>query len=97
LFSGCLPGFLRPETVTELWKIAANTEGKSHKHGGYGLGWVVIPEKQDFGACRHQLETVLHSGKKKLTANTVPEISPILLAKLIGNKLTLMSNTPNLS
>ena len=39
-----------------------NTEGKGHKDGGYGLGWVVIPEKQDFGSCYHQSETVFHSG-----------------------------------
>ena len=61
---GCLPGFLKPETVTELWKVAANTEGQGHKDGGYGLGWVVIPEKQDFGACHHQSETILHGGTK---------------------------------
>lgn len=63
---GCLPGFLQPETVTELWNIVANTEGQGHKDGGYGLGWVVIPEKQDFGASCHQSETVLHSGEKKI-------------------------------
>ena len=40
----------------------ANTEGKGHKDGGYGLGWVVIPEKQDFGNCYHQTETVFHDG-----------------------------------
>ena len=40
----------------------ANTEGQGHKDGGYGLGWVVIPEKQDFGHCYHQSESVLHSG-----------------------------------
>jgi len=39
-----------------------NTEGKGHKDGGYGLGWVVIPEKQDFGSCFHQSETVFHVG-----------------------------------
>ena len=61
---GCLPGFLKPETVTELWKVAANTEGQGHKDGGYALGWVVIPEKQDFGACHHQSETILHGGTK---------------------------------
>jgi len=58
---GYLPGFLRPETVTELWKIVTNTEGKGHKDGGYGLGWVVIPKKQDFGSCYHQSETVFHT------------------------------------
>lgn len=60
---GYLPGFLRPETITDLWKVVANTEGKGHKDGGYGMGWVVIPEKQDFGSCCHQSETVLHTGK----------------------------------
>lgn len=64
LSQGYLPGFLKPETVTALWKIAANTEGQGHKDGGYGLGWVVIPEKQDFGACHHQSETILHGGTK---------------------------------
>ncbi|KAL9982159.1 hypothetical protein ACROYT_G010969 [Oculina patagonica] len=60
--TGYLPGFLRPETVTDLWKVVANTESKGHKDGGYGMGWVVIPEKQDFGSCYHQSETVLHTG-----------------------------------
>lgn len=64
---GSLPGFLRPETVSEQWKIVANTEGQGRKDGGYGLGWAVIPEKQEFGACHHQSETVLHSGKDKPT------------------------------
>ena len=40
----------------------ANTEGKGHQDGGYGLGWVVTPEKQDFGCCYHQSESVLHTG-----------------------------------
>ena len=62
---GGLPGFLQPETVSELWKIVANTEGQGHKDGGYGLGWEVIPEKQEFGACHYQSETVLHIGKNK--------------------------------
>lgn len=61
---GRLPGFLKPETVTELWKIVTNTEGKGHEDGGYGLGWAVIPEKQEFGACNHQSETILHSGRE---------------------------------
>ena len=39
----------------------ANTEGEGHKDGGYGLGWVVIPEKQDFGSCYHQyIHTYIH-------------------------------------
>ena len=42
----------------------ANTEGQGHKDGGYGLGWAIIPERQDWGACYHQSETVLHSGEK---------------------------------
>ena len=69
MLPGCLPGFLQPESVTEMWKIVANTEGQGHKDGGYGLGWAVIPEKQDFGACYHQSETVLHKGKITTHAN----------------------------
>lgn len=60
--SGYLPGFLKPHTVTELWKIVANTEGQGDGAGGYGLGWEVIAEKQEFGWCSHQSECVLHNG-----------------------------------
>ncbi|XP_058963954.2 serine beta-lactamase-like protein LACTB, mitochondrial [Pocillopora verrucosa] len=60
--SGYLPGFLKPHTVTELWKIVANTEGQGDRDGGYGLGWEVIAEKQEFGCCSHQSECVFHDG-----------------------------------
>ena len=63
LITGYLPGFLKPHTVTELWKIVANTEGQGDRDGGYGLGWEVIAEKQEFGCCSHQSECVFHDGK----------------------------------
>lgn len=63
LITGYLPGFLKPHTVTELWKIVANTEGQGDRDGGYGLGWEVIAEKQEFGCCSRQSECVFHDGK----------------------------------
>lgn len=63
LITGYLPGFLKPHTVTELWKIVAITEGQGDRDGGYGLGWEVIAEKQEFGCCSHQSECVFHDGK----------------------------------
>ncbi|XP_059475088.1 serine beta-lactamase-like protein LACTB, mitochondrial [Neocloeon triangulifer] len=47
------PGFLKPETVWEMWTVVPQTKGKSHslryRENGYGLGWQVIPYVAEFG------------------------------------------------
>ncbi|XP_046543740.1 serine beta-lactamase-like protein LACTB, mitochondrial [Haliotis rubra] len=57
-----LNGYLKRETVGEMWQPVDNTECSWDKDGGYALGWAIIPEKLDHGCCRHQRHYVTHTG-----------------------------------
>ncbi|XP_071098818.1 serine beta-lactamase-like protein LACTB, mitochondrial [Haliotis cracherodii] len=57
-----LKGYLKRETVKEMWRPAENTECSWDRDGGYALGWAVVPEKLDHGCCRHQRHYVGHTG-----------------------------------
>ena len=50
--------------MAESWKIVKNTEGKVYKKGGYGLGWMIFPNKHEHGYCRNQSKTVFHTGER---------------------------------
>ena len=59
---GCLPGYLKRETVTEMWTPIKRTMGDEDKTTGYGLGWCVAPELLKHGKCGHQRFYVYHTG-----------------------------------
>ena len=61
-------GILQPDTMEELWKIVTSTEGKEAKDIGYCMGWARQRETQEFGACRHQKETIQHEGECSVEA-----------------------------
>ncbi|XP_048582210.1 serine beta-lactamase-like protein LACTB, mitochondrial isoform X2 [Nematostella vectensis] len=58
------PGFLKQETVKEMWALVEATRGKvgTGEKGWYGWGWYVLPESTSHVCGRHQRETIFHTG-----------------------------------
>ncbi|XP_075998002.1 serine beta-lactamase-like protein LACTB, mitochondrial isoform X2 [Genypterus blacodes] len=59
---GLLPGFLKPQTVLELWAPAERTAVSWDKDGLYAQGWVVVEKLQKYGQCRRRRYYVSHTG-----------------------------------
>ena len=59
---GFLPGFLKPQTVLELWSPVDKTEGGWDKEGLYAQGWLVVESLQKYGQCRRRRHYVSHTG-----------------------------------
>ncbi|XP_015234441.1 PREDICTED: serine beta-lactamase-like protein LACTB, mitochondrial [Cyprinodon variegatus] len=59
---GLLPGFLKPESVIELWTPVDKTEASWDKDGLYGQGWLVVEKLQKYGLCRKRRHYVSHTG-----------------------------------
>lgn len=57
-----LPGYLKPGTVSLMWKQVPNTEMSWDRDGKYAMGWGIVEEKQDFGQCKCQKHYVSHTG-----------------------------------
>uniref|UniRef100_A0A8C5GHV8 Beta-lactamase-related domain-containing protein n=1 Tax=Gouania willdenowi TaxID=441366 RepID=A0A8C5GHV8_GOUWI len=57
-----LPGFLKPQTATQLWTPVDRTEASWDKDGLYGQGWLVVEKLQKFGQCRKRRYYVSHTG-----------------------------------
>ncbi|ELT90093.1 hypothetical protein CAPTEDRAFT_89169, partial [Capitella teleta] len=56
------PGYLASDTVKQLWSPVDNTSCSWNPDGGYGMGWVVIPQKKEFECGREQRFSVSHTG-----------------------------------
>lgn len=59
---GLLPGFLKPQTITDLWAPADKTEASWDKDGLYAQGWLVVEKLQKYGQCRKRRHYVSHTG-----------------------------------
>ncbi|KAM9351653.1 serine beta-lactamase-like protein LACTB, mitochondrial [Symphorus nematophorus] len=59
---GLLPGFLKPQTVIDLWAPVDRTEASWDKDGLYAQGWLVVEELQKYGQCRKRRHYVSHTG-----------------------------------
>ncbi|XP_049430858.1 serine beta-lactamase-like protein LACTB, mitochondrial isoform X2 [Epinephelus fuscoguttatus] len=59
---GLLPGFLKPQTIIELWAPADKTEASWDKDGLYAQGWLVVEKLQKYGQCRKRRHYVSHTG-----------------------------------
>ncbi|KAM3609830.1 uncharacterized protein V6R79_020912 [Siganus canaliculatus] len=59
---GLLPGFLKPQTVIELWAPVDKTEASWDKDGLYAQGWLVVEKLQKYGRCRKRRHYVSHTG-----------------------------------
>lgn len=57
-----LPGYLRSETVKSMWNRDFDTKSDWDVDGFYGMGWSVVPDKQEYGYCRHQRYYTSHTG-----------------------------------
>lgn len=55
-------GILKAETVKQMWTPVDNTSCFWNPDGGYGMGWCVVPQKEEFGECRQQRWSVNHTG-----------------------------------
>ncbi|XP_034735358.1 serine beta-lactamase-like protein LACTB, mitochondrial isoform X1 [Etheostoma cragini] len=57
-----LPGFLKPQTVIDLWAPVDRTEASWDKDGLYAQGWLVVEKLQKYGQCRKRRHYVSHTG-----------------------------------
>ncbi|KAM3925313.1 serine beta-lactamase-like protein LACTB, mitochondrial [Leptodactylus fuscus] len=57
-----LPGYLKPETISMMWKQVPNTEMSWDKDGKYAMGWATVEARQDFGQCKCQKHYISHTG-----------------------------------
>ncbi|XP_069621680.1 serine beta-lactamase-like protein LACTB, mitochondrial [Ranitomeya imitator] len=57
-----LPGYLKADTVSMMWKQVPNTEMSWDRDGKYAMGWGTVEGKQDFGQCKCQKHYVSHTG-----------------------------------
>lgn len=57
-----LRGYLKRDTVKKMWSIVENTEMPHNPESNYGMGWMIVSHKQDYGYCREQKFNVLHTG-----------------------------------
>ncbi|KAE8617159.1 hypothetical protein XENTR_v10008997 [Xenopus tropicalis] len=57
-----LPGFLKKDTMSMVWKQVHNTEMSWDKDGKYAMGWGTVEENQECGYCKHQKHYVSHTG-----------------------------------
>lgn len=48
--------------VKSMWNPNFNTRCEWELDGFFGLGWAVIPDKQEYGFCRHQRFYTSHAG-----------------------------------
>ncbi|XP_072258184.1 serine beta-lactamase-like protein LACTB, mitochondrial [Pyxicephalus adspersus] len=60
--AGILPGYLKPDTITMLWRQVPNTEMSWDKDGKYAMGWGTVERKQDYGQCKLQKHYISHTG-----------------------------------
>ncbi|XP_018408312.1 PREDICTED: serine beta-lactamase-like protein LACTB, mitochondrial [Nanorana parkeri] len=60
--TGILPGYLKPDTITMLWRQVPNTEMSWDKDGKYAMGWGTVERKQDYGQCKLQKHYISHTG-----------------------------------
>ncbi|OCT87109.1 serine beta-lactamase-like protein LACTB, mitochondrial [Xenopus laevis] len=60
--SSLLPGFLKRDTMSMVWKQVHNTEMSWDKDGKYAMGWGTVEQKQECGYCKHQNHYVSHTG-----------------------------------
>ncbi|XP_063782596.1 serine beta-lactamase-like protein LACTB, mitochondrial isoform X2 [Pseudophryne corroboree] len=57
-----LPGYLKPDTISMIWRPVPNTEMSWDKDGKYAMGWGTVERKQVCGLCRHQKHYISHTG-----------------------------------
>ncbi|MEE6517637.1 hypothetical protein FKM82_027991 [Ascaphus truei] len=60
--SQLLPGYLKPDTISMVWRPVPNTEMSWDKDGKYAMGWGAVESKQACGQCQHQRHYVSHTG-----------------------------------
>nr|CAD7395470.1 unnamed protein product [Timema poppensis] len=59
---GLLAGYLQPKTMSALWTPQPSTAMKWGREDGYGMGWVVVPQRQEYGWGDAQQFATGHSG-----------------------------------
>lgn len=60
--AGLLPGYLKPSTIAMMWTAVPNTEASWDRDGKYGMAWLVVESKQEYGFCRRQRHYASHTG-----------------------------------
>ncbi|XP_069812447.1 serine beta-lactamase-like protein LACTB, mitochondrial [Dendropsophus ebraccatus] len=60
--STVLPGYLKPDTISMMWRQVPNTEMSWDRDGKYAMGWGTVEQRQDYGQCKCQKHYVSHTG-----------------------------------
>ncbi|KAG8440211.1 hypothetical protein GDO86_006122 [Hymenochirus boettgeri] len=60
--SSILPGYLKPDTMSMIWRQVHNTEMSWDKDGKYAMGWGAVERRKDCGHCKYQRHYVSHTG-----------------------------------
>ncbi|XP_077328196.1 serine beta-lactamase-like protein LACTB, mitochondrial isoform X2 [Lithobates pipiens] len=79
--TGSLPGYLKPGTISMLWRQVPNTEMSWDKDGKYAMGWGTVNRKQDYGQCKLQKHYISHTGGAVGASSVLlimPEDDPML-------------------
>ncbi|MEE6515227.1 hypothetical protein FKM82_023816 [Ascaphus truei] len=61
--SQLLPGYLKPDTISMVWRPVPNTKMVWDKDGKYAMGWATVESKQACGQCQHLRHYVSHIGE----------------------------------
>lgn len=56
------PGYLKAETMQTMWTVQPGTTRNWGRDDGYGMGWVVVPSRQEYGGGDVQAFAVGHTG-----------------------------------
>jgi hypothetical protein len=56
------PGYLKAETMQSMWTAQPGTTRNWGRGDGYGMGWVVVPSRQEYGGGDVQAFAVGHTG-----------------------------------
>ncbi|XP_071942426.1 serine beta-lactamase-like protein LACTB, mitochondrial [Antedon mediterranea] len=57
-----LPGYLKPETIKNVWTPVKNTKCSWDSDGFYGMGWCVVDYHQKHGSCKQNKSVLSHTG-----------------------------------
>ncbi|OQV17981.1 Serine beta-lactamase-like protein LACTB, mitochondrial [Hypsibius exemplaris] len=56
------PGYLKSSTLKALWSLVDKTKKDEYADKGYGMGWMVVPERTVGAFCLRQPHIVYHTG-----------------------------------
>ncbi|OQV17984.1 Serine beta-lactamase-like protein LACTB, mitochondrial [Hypsibius exemplaris] len=66
------PGYLKSSTLKALWSLVDKTKKDEYADKGYGMGWMVVPERTVGAFCLRQPHIVYHTAERSEPAPCWP-------------------------